>query len=124
MLKSTIKITPLAFDPTMYVAGDGNGWSQIDYLTTTSYDGKYQGYMYLKSEFKICTQQSWSGTNYGKDFSTAGDAANMTVSEPGYYYVNVDLVAKTLELTKITTIGLIGDATAGGCRCSICVDSG
>jgi len=38
----------------------------------------------------------------------------MTVSEPGYYYVNVDLVAKTLELTKITTIGLIGDATAGG----------
>lgn len=113
MLKSTIKITPLSFDPTVYVAGDGNDWKQIDYLTTTTYDGKYQGYMYLKSAFKICTQQNWDGTNYGQDFSTAADAANIPVKEPGYYAVDVDLVAKTLNLTKISTIGLIGDATPG-----------
>lgn len=114
MLSSTVKITPLAFNPTVYVAGDGNGWDQIDYLTTNTYDGKYQGYMYLKSEFKVCEKPNWKGTNYGKDFSTAPDAKNMTVDKAGYYKVDVDLVAKVVTLTPINTIGVIGDATPNG----------
>lgn len=115
MLDYTYKITPLAFQPTMYVAGDGNGWAQIDYLTTSTYDGNYDGFMYLGSEFKICTQQNWNGTNYGKDFSTDGGAANMTVPEgEGYYKMHVNFLNSSVELTKITRIGVIGDATPDG----------
>ena len=114
MLNSTIKITPLAFNPTVYVAGDGNGWNHIDYLTTNTYDGKYQGYMYLNSEFKICEKPNWKGTNYGKDFSTAPDAANIPVDKAGYYKVDVDLVAKVVTLTSIKAIGIVGDAIESG----------
>lgn len=115
MMDATYSITPLSFQPTMYVAGDANGWAQIDYLTTSSFDGNYDGYMYLGSEFKICSQQNWSGTNYGEGFSTDGNAANMKVSGgEGYYKMHVNLATNTLQLTPITTIGVIGDATAGG----------
>lgn len=119
MLDYTYKITPLAFQPTMYVAGDGNGWTNnwkvYDYLTTSTYDGNYDGYMYLGKEFKICSETSWNGTNYGKDFSTAGDAANMTVPDgEGYYKMHVNFLSKSVELTKITRIGVIGDATPDG----------
>jgi hypothetical protein len=101
--------------PILYVAGDCNGWKQIDYLAGN--DGvKFTGYMYLNQNgFKFCTQQDWNGTNYGADFSTAGDAGNIVMTESaGYYKVDVDLSAKTYTLTAITTIGLIGDATPGG----------
>jgi hypothetical protein len=115
MMDATYSITPLSFQPTMYVAGDGNGWSQIDYLTTSTYDGNYDGYMYLGTQYKICTQQNWDGTNYGADFSTDGGASNMTVDgDAGYYKMHVNFVTNTVTLTAITTIGVIGDATAGG----------
>ncbi len=101
--------------PVLYMAGDANGWNQIDYLAGD--DGvTFTGFMYLNQNgFKFCTQQDWNGTNYGADFSTAGDAGNITISEaPGYYKVDVDLAAKKYTLTPITTIGIIGDATADG----------
>lgn len=101
--------------PILYVAGNCNGWQQIDYLAGN--DGvKFTGFMYLDQKgFQFCSQQNWDGTNYGADFSTASDAANITITNPdGYYKVDVDLSAKTFTLTAITTIGLIGDATPGG----------
>ena len=101
--------------PVLYMAGDCNGWNQIDYLAGE--DGiKFTGYMYLnQGGFKFCTQQDWDGTNYGEGFSTAGDAGNIVMTEaPGYYKVDVDLSTKTYNLTPITTIGIIGDATADG----------
>lgn len=114
MLDQTYEISILNFEKYMYVAGDGNGWSQIDYLSSDNYDGKYTGYMYLNTQYKLCTQPNWNGPNYGADFSTDGGAANMTVATPGFYKVDADLVGKTISLTAITTIGLIGDATPGG----------
>ncbi len=116
MLDGTYTVQALAFQPTLFLAGSCNGWNQIDYLTTNTYDGKYTGYMYLdQGGFKFCTQQNWDGTNYGEDFNTAGDAGNIVMSEEaGYYKVDVDLLAKTYTLTPITTIGLIGTASAGG----------
>ncbi len=101
--------------PVLYMAGDANGWNQIDYLAGE--DGvTFTGFMYLNQNgFKFCTQQDWDGTNYGEGFSTAANAGNITITEaPGYYKVDVDLSAQTYTLTPITTIGLIGDATAGG----------
>lgn len=101
--------------PVLYLAGDCNGWNQIDYLAGE--DGiNFTGYMYLNQKgFKFCTQQNWDGTNYGADFSTAGNAGNIEMSEEaGYYKVVVNLDKKSYDLTPITTIGIIGDATAEG----------
>lgn len=101
--------------PVLYMAGDANGWDQIDVLN--GHDGvHFTGYMYLNQNgFKFCTQPNWDGTNYGADFNTAGDAANITMTEPaGYYKVDVDLSAKTYTLIPITTIGIIGSASPNG----------
>lgn len=101
--------------PVLYMAGDANGWDQIDVLNGD--DGvHFTGYMYLNQNgFKFCTQPNWDGTNYGADFNTAGDAANITMTEPaGYYKVDVDLSAKTYTLIPITTIGIIGSASPNG----------
>ncbi len=101
--------------PVLYMAGDANGWNQIDVLNGD--DGvHFTGYMYLNQNgFKFCTQPNWDGTNYGADFNTAGDADNITMTEPaGYYKVDVDLSAKTYTLIPITTIGIIGSASPKG----------
>lgn len=99
--------------PVLYMAGDANGWNQIDYLAGD--DGiTFTGFMYLnKNGFKFCTQQDWDGTNYGAGIDPSGDNINMT-EEAGYYKVDVDLGSKSYSLTPITTIGVIGDATADG----------
>lgn len=100
--------------PILYMAGDANGWDQIDYLA--SEDGSsFTGFMYLNQNgFKFCSEPNWDGTNYGATyFSKEGDNIIMT-EEAGYYKVEVDLSAKTYTLTPITTIGVIGDATEGG----------
>ena len=101
--------------PVLYMAGDANGWATNDYLAGD--DGvHFTGYMYLNQNgFKFCTQPEWKGTNYGANFDTAGDAANITMTEAaGYYKVDVDLESKSYVLTPITTIGIIGSASPNG----------
>lgn len=100
--------------PILYMAGDANGWKQIDVLNSD--DGAhFTGYMYLNQNgFKFSTQPNWDGTNYGADFDTAPDAGNIVITEEaGFYQVDVDLSAKTYTLTPFT-IGIIGSATPTG----------
>lgn len=101
--------------PVLYMAGDANGWATNDYLAGE--DGvHFTGFMYLNQNgFKFCTQPEWKGTNYGANFDTTEGGANITMTEDaGYYKVDVDLESKSYVLTPITTIGIIGDATADG----------
>ncbi|MFW5502603.1 MAG: Outer membrane protein SusF domain-containing protein [Segatella copri] len=101
--------------PVLYMAGDANGWATNDYLAGE--DGvHFTGFMYLNQNgFKFCTQPNWDGTNYGADFNSAADAANITMTEEaGYYKVDVDLESKSYVLTPITTIGIIGSASPNG----------
>lgn len=101
--------------PVLYMAGDVNGWATNDYLAGE--DGvHFTGFMFLNQNgFKFCTQPEWKGTNYGANFDTAGDAANITMTEAaGYYKVDVDLETKSYVLTPITTIGIIGSASPNG----------
>lgn len=101
--------------PVLYMAGDANGWATNDYLAGE--DGvHFTGFMYLNQNgFKFCTQPEGKGTNYGADFNTAADAANITMTEEaGYYKVDVDLESKSYVLTPITTIGIIGSASPNG----------
>lgn len=117
MLARKYKIEKLNFQQLYYVAGSGNGWGQNDFVGTTTFDGAYTGFMWLGNEFKFCSQPNWDGTNYGANFSTAGDAANMTLPDgksEGYYKVDFNLANNTVDFTEITTIGVIGDATAQG----------
>lgn len=100
--------------PILYMAGDANGWKQIDVLNSN--DGvNFTGYMYLNQNgFKFSTQPNWDGTNYGADFDTAPDAGNIVITEEaGFYQVDVDLSAKTYTLNPFT-IGIIGNATPKG----------
>lgn len=101
--------------PILYMAGDANGWATNDYLAGE--DGvHFTGFMYLNQNgFKFCTQPEWKGTNYGANFDTAPNAANITMTEEaGYYKVDVDLESKSYVLTPITTIGIIGSASPKG----------
>ena len=100
--------------PILYMAGDANGWKQIDVLNSD--DGvHFTGYMYLNQNgFKFSTQPNWKGTSYGADFDTAPDAGNIVITEEaGFYQVDVDLSAKKYTLTPFT-IGIIGNATPKG----------
>ncbi len=101
--------------PILYMAGDANGWATNDYLAGE--DGvHFTGFMFLNQNgFKFCTQPEWKGTNYGANFDTAPNAANITMTEEaGYYKVDVDLESKSYVLTPITTIGIIGSASPKG----------
>ena len=99
--------------PILYMAGDANGWKQIDVLN--SEDGvNFKGYMYLNQNgFKFCTQPNWDGTNYGGAFFGQESDNIMMTQEAGFYQVDVDLSAKTYTLTPFT-IGIIGSATPTG----------
>ena len=99
--------------PILYMAGDANGWNQIDVLN--SEDGvNFKGYMYLNQKgFKFCTQPNWKGTNYGGAFFGESEDNIMMTQEAGFYQVDVDLSAKTYTLTPFT-IGIIGNATPKG----------
>ena len=99
--------------PILYMAGDANGWDQIDILNSD--DGvHFTGYMYLNQNgFKFCTQPNWDGTNYGGAFFGQESDNIMMTQEAGFYQVDVDLSAKTYTLTPFT-IGIIGNATPNG----------
>ena len=99
--------------PILYMAGDANGWKQIDVLN--SEDGvNFKGYMYLNQNgFKFCSQPNWDGTNYGGAFFGESEDNIMMTQEAGFYQVDVDLSAKTYTLTPFT-IGIIGSATPKG----------
>ena len=99
--------------PILYMAGDANGWNQIDILNSD--DGvHFTGYMYLNQNgFKFCTQPNWDGTNYGGAFFGQESDNIMMTQEAGFYQVDVDLSAKTYTLSPFT-IGIIGNATPSG----------
>lgn len=104
----------------LYTPGNSNGWNfgGCQMLYTDNYEN-YIGYAHLSGEFKFTTADNWNGVNFGKGdedgvLSTSGEAANLSVADNDLYWCNVNLTELTYEVTKIATIGLIGDATPGG----------
>lgn len=110
-------LTYTVSNPVLYVAGNANGWKQIEPLASA--DGvAFSGFASLDGKgFKFCSQKDWNGTNYGQDFSTAADAANWALPSgyaDGYYKIDLNVDNKTMTLTPISAIGIIGDATVNG----------
>ncbi|WP_163307641.1 SusF/SusE family outer membrane protein [Dysgonomonas sp. 521] len=135
---ATINITTYiaTYPDQLYVPGSHQGWSpekaaSIPQSTLTK--GLFECYMDLTTadgadvEFKFAPEAAW-----GNDFGI-GDAAVVTtdgdgntvvtatlngsnnVKAPsGFYRISVNKKLNTLEMVKITSMGLIGDATPGG----------
>ncbi|MBS1665364.1 MAG: SusE domain-containing protein [Bacteroidetes bacterium] len=97
--------------PKLYAAGDflTPNWTQIDQpgwvVASLKSDNNYEGYINFPNtdnNFKLCTQLSWNGTNYGwgtsaTTMSTTG--GNLYFSGPGYCRVSVDVTALTISYT-------------------------
>lgn len=114
----------------LYTPGDSNGWgfgSGCQKLSTNNYSD-YFGFAHLTGGFKFTTDAGWGGINFGMasapiteegkeepgTLSTAGDAGNITVPADGLYWCTANIDALTYNITEITALGIIGDATPGG----------
>ena len=121
----TVNMRELTYDfavayPQLYTPGNSNGWNQgaSQILTTTDYVN-YSGYAYLNGEFKFSTQADWNGVNLGSTgeegkLTNDGGAGNLNSGSEGLFWCNVNLPALTYSLAKVSTYGLIGDATPSG----------
>ncbi len=101
--------------PKLYLAGDFlvPNWTQLDQpgwiLASVKSDSYYEGYVNFPNtdnSFKLCTQASWNGTNYGwggsaTTISGSGSAGNCYFGGPGYCKVAVDVSALTISYTPV-----------------------
>jgi len=109
--------------PKLYVAGDflTPQWTQIDQpgwiVASVHSDNNYEGYVNFpnaNNNFKLCTQVSWNGTNYGwggsaTTISGSGSAGNCWFGGgPAYCKVAVDTKGLTIAYTK-TAWTIAGD---------------
>lgn len=121
----TMIVTPykvILVYPKLYVAGDflNPQWTQIDQpgwiLAAPKSDGVYDGYVNFvnaNNNFKLCTQTSWNGINYGwgtnaTTMSGAGNAGNLYVAGPSYCRVVADVNALTIAYTPTSWV-IAGD---------------
>lgn len=107
--------------PNLWTPGPANGWNfgnPMMLLGTTDYIN-YMGYVYVENEVKFTSAPDWGAKyNLGKgdeDGKLAnGSNDNLSVSENGLYWIEVNLPDLTYNMTLINTIGVIGDATPNG----------
>ena len=104
--------------PLLYVPGSYQGWDPANtetVLASVNSDGTYEGYLNFpdaNTEFKFTPQPDWS-YDWGDDDADGTldvGGANIVATDPGYYKINVDTVAKTYTY-EMTHWGLIGSAT-------------
>jgi hypothetical protein len=103
----------------LYVAGGYQGWNPgaAPALASTGKDGNYSGYVYINaaSEFKLTSQQDWSGTNYGAGAAgkISSSGGNLSVAGAGYYLINANTVTNDYSATA-TTWGVVGAFSGWG----------
>lgn len=98
----------------MYIAGDADGWNGNGGKVASIKGAKdFYGFFNAGTKFKFQKDQGSWAVNYGGTNGTlASDGADIAAS--GYVYVNANLNNMTYSVTNITSMGVIGDATAGG----------
>ncbi len=104
----------------LYLPGNQNGWNHANAARIFSAVGgtEFAGFDNLNGQFKFTDAPDWSHTNYGAaaeagKLSTDGSAGNLD-AEAGFYYIKADIANLTYSLTKITSVGLIGDFNSWG----------
>ncbi len=118
-------IVPYINYPSIYIAGDFQGWiiEESDSISSTEDNGIYEGYIYIPAggtnEFKLYTQKDWGSESYGDGggdtvivANYAGD--NFIAPSEGYYLFAIDLNTMKYLLKKIDSWGIMGEATPDG----------
>ena len=99
--------------PKLYLAGDFlvPNWTQKDQpgwiLASVKSDNNYEGYVNFpnaSNNFKLCTELSWNGTNYGwggsaTTLSGSGSAGNCWFGQIAYARVEADVKNLTIKYT-------------------------
>ncbi len=109
-----------------FLVGSINGWNNHGLYTEYNEGNIFLSYQYLTSsdEFKFFpVRDSWNN-GWGRDGTTPGTCilggGNIKVSDEagfagdGFYQIKFDATNKTVEISLITTMGVIGTAQAGG----------
>ncbi|MBO4664397.1 MAG: hypothetical protein J5663_08280 [Bacteroidaceae bacterium] len=112
MMDGTYKVTPLNFNQYIGVIGNHNGWGADEPIASPSYDGIYQGYVYLDGGFKIRQNASWDDADTWGGNGTVGalvQPGDNLNAEAGVYQVDVNLQTSTYSLTKVTSITCVGN---------------
>jgi hypothetical protein len=126
---TAVRVTPIDVPevveyPSMYIAGDYQGWNigAPSIISSVNDDGIYEGYIYIPAggtnEFKLYAQPDWGPMSYGyesegKIMEANFAGANFVAPSDGYYLFMVNLNEMTYQLIK-TSWGIIGGATPGG----------
>lgn len=120
------KIVSAAF-PTeefIYVPGNHQAWdpSTAPALRSLEMNGIYTGFSRLDGEFKFTLARNWEDgeynsthfTDYSEGLAPASGSTNINMANPGFYYIEADVMTQSLKATLIESWGLIGAATPGG----------
>lgn len=120
------KIVSAAF-PTeefIYVPGNHQAWdpSTAPALRSLEMNGIYTGFSRLDGEFKFTLARNWEDgeynsthfTDYSEGLAPASGSTNINMANPGFYYIEADVMTQRLTATLIESWGLIGTATPGG----------
>ncbi|MBN1597335.1 MAG: SusE domain-containing protein [Bacteroidales bacterium] len=128
----TIKVTPFEIIlGDLYLFGEFQDWSlnnpsilyvyeNIGANLTFFAEGSFERFVYFESatEIKFSNAPDLDNILYGEGssantLSTDPSADNITISEAGYYKINVDTALLEYQLLLIESWGIIGDATIG-----------
>jgi starch-binding outer membrane protein SusE/F len=114
------------FPKALRLAGNYQGWNPatapkiVDKNASGSTGSNYEGYINFTDpnpEFKMVKGDNWGAGDFGMANSTTltNGGSNLALTNgAGVYKINANTNAMTWSATKITTWGIIGDATPGG----------
>lgn len=121
-------VEPLPEIEELFIVGTLNGWSPEGALYMEAQDNAvFKGYQYVTETdmIKLLIEKgswagSWGSPQSGTDGTITDDnAADIALGQlagfdgDGFYEIKADIFNETITITKITTIGVIGDATPG-----------
>jgi starch-binding outer membrane protein SusE/F len=114
------------FPQALWIAGNYQGWSPstapkiVDKFASGTTGSGYDGYINFTDpnpEFKMVKGPDWSFGDFGAGSTpgSLGSSGNLKLTDgAGVYRITANTSGMTWTNTKITTWGIIGDATAGG----------
>jgi starch-binding outer membrane protein SusE/F len=114
------------FPKALRIAGNYQGWdpgtapSIVDKNASGTTGTNYEGYIYFNDpspQFKMVKGNNWGAGDFGMASATtlSNGGSNLTLSGgAGVYRLRANTSAMTWSNDKITTWGIVGDATPGG----------
>ena len=125
----TIAVTayelPYPKEEYIWIAGDHQDWdpATAPRLYSANLDGVYTGFCYLNTQFKFTRQsEAWDPQYNGTNFpnmsdnltNLGGSDNNISIDQPGFYYLEADVMTGTLKATLVESWGAIGTAVPTG----------